>query len=261
VARTNGILVVTTLLGIATSIWLYSENRALKEQVSEHAATAAAAADPWAQHPAGGESHARTGAVNLPRAARPSVPDAPEVPFNLSWLDRRAHRQKELSALFGRGATESEADYRARVVPLVKAGLSQPRQHAEEMRKSAEEKAHVTPAQSQQLDQVFRGVFGDAVTYANKAITDGTVSPYEQNMASLLEFGGGLGAMLQDANTQIGRILSPEQMRAMTSSGFEWGQYLGVEIPWDDVTPPNSSKLAMFCSYGDTVPSVIALLA
>lgn len=241
-ARTNGILVVTTLLGIATSIWLYSENRSLKEKVAEQTATAAAAADPWSAHPATGESHARTAAINLPHAARASVPDAPEVPFNLSWLDRRMHRQKELSTLFGRGANESEADYRARVVPLVKAGLSQPRQHADEMRKAAEEKAHVTPAQSQQLDQVFRGVFGDAVNYTNKAITDGTVSPYEQNMASLLEFGGGLGAMLQDANTQIGRILSPEQMRAMTASGFEWGQYLGVQIPWEDVTPPPPPK-------------------
>ena len=242
VARTNGILVVTTILGIATSIWLYSENRSLKDKVAEHAAAAASTADPWAGHATTTESHARSSTIALPRSAHASIPDPPSDPINLSWLERRMHRQQEMSALFGRGSGESDADYRARFVPMVKAGLALPRQHAEESRKAAEEKAHVTAAQSQQLDQAFRGMFGEAINYTNKAVADGTVSPYAMSTASLLEFGGGIGGMLQDVNTQIGRILTPDQVKAMTDSGFDWGQYLGLEIPWEDITPPPPPK-------------------
>jgi len=106
------------------------------------------------------------------------------------------------------------------------------------MRKLAEEKAHVTVAQSEQLDQMFQKTYSDVLSYANKAIADGTLSPYERNIANWLEFGGGLGAMLQDANSQIGRVLSADQMQVMYDSGFEWGEYLGLETPWEQLNPP-----------------------
>ena len=29
-----------------------------------------------------------------------------------------------------------------------------------------------------------------------------------------------------------------EQIKAMSSSGFEWGEYLGVSAPWENLKPP-----------------------
>ena len=61
-------------------------------------------------------------------------------------------------------------------------------------------------------------------------------------MSGWLTFAGGLGGILDDANGQIGKILSPDQMRAMSDSGFEWGEYLGLEAPWEKLTPPPPPK-------------------
>ena len=48
--------------------------------------------------------------------------------------------------------------------------------------------------------------------------------------------------MLQDAQGQIGQVLSPDQVHAMSDSGFEWGEYLGLEAPWEQLTPPPPPK-------------------
>jgi hypothetical protein len=106
------------------------------------------------------------------------------------------------------------------------------------MRKAAEEKAKVTPAQSAQLDQAFEKVYDDVIDYTNKAITDGQLSPYERNVAGWLDYAGGLGGILTNANGQIGKILDAGQMKAMYDSGFEWGEYLGLSAPWEQITPP-----------------------
>ena len=140
--------------------------------------------------------------------------------------------------MFGRADGETEDEYRARIVPLIKTGLALPRSRVEDMRKEAEAKAHVTPEQSQKLDHAFDKMYGSLVDYTNKAIADGELSPYETNVAGMLEYAGGLGAMLQDAQGPIGQVLSPDQVRAMADSGFQWGEYLGVEAPWEQLQPP-----------------------
>ncbi|MGE3769012.1 MAG: hypothetical protein AB7L94_42565, partial [Kofleriaceae bacterium] len=92
------------------------------------------------------------------------------------------------------------------------------------------------------LDAAFEKVYADVLDYTNKAITDGQLSPYERNVAGWLDYAGGLGGMLTEANGQIGKILTPEQLKAMSSSGFEWGEYLGLSAPWEQLKPPPPPK-------------------
>ena len=107
-----------------------------------------------------------------------------------------------------------------------------------EMRKQAETQAKITAAQSAQLDKAFDKVYDDVLDYTNKAIGDGQLSPYERNVAGWLDFAGGLGGLLTGANSQIGKILDPTQVKALADSGFEWGEYLGVNAPWEQLKPP-----------------------
>ena len=144
--------------------------------------------------------------------------------------------------MFGRLDGETEEEYRNRIVPLIKAGLLIPRQRVEEMRKQAEEKAGVTAEQSKKLDQAFDKVYAEAIDYTNKAVTDGLLSPYERNVSGWLEYAGGLGGILNDANGQIGQILSAQQVKAMSQSGFEWAEYLGMNAPWENLKPPPPQK-------------------
>jgi hypothetical protein len=44
--------------------------------------------------------------------------------------------------------------------------------------------------------------------------------------------------MLAEAQGQIGQVLSPDQVKTMTESGFELGEYLGLEAPWEKLQPP-----------------------
>ena len=48
----------------------------------------------------------------------------------------------------------------------------------------------------------------------------------------------GLGGILTSANGQIGKILDPSQVKTMYESGFEWGEYLGMQAPWERLKPP-----------------------
>ena len=153
-------------------------------------------------------------------------------------MEKRQRRQQEFAAMFGRTDGETEDEYRARIVPLIKTGLALPRSRVEDMRKEAEAKAHVTPEQSQKLDHAFDKTYADVLDYTNKAIADGQLSPYERNVAGWLDFAGGLGGILTNANGQIGKILDAGQMKAMYDSGFEWGEYLGLNAPWERVNPP-----------------------
>ncbi|HEY6173644.1 MAG TPA: hypothetical protein VIX73_04335, partial [Kofleriaceae bacterium] len=168
-----------------------------------------------------------------PAPALPAAPSETE-----SRMDRRARRTEEFAAMFGRLDGESEADYKARILPMISAGLMVPRIKLEEQRKIAQDKAHVTPEQSARLDQAFDKVYGDVLDFTNKAIGDGQLSPYERNVSGWLEYAGGLGGILNDANTQIGKILDPSQVRAMSDAGFEWGEYLGVKAPWEKLSAP-----------------------
>jgi hypothetical protein len=168
----------------------------------------------------------------------PTLPDQPKE----TRMDRRARATREFAAMFGRLDGETDDEYRARIMPLVKMGLAGPRDRVAEMRKVAEDKAHVTAAQSQQLDKAFDKVYDDVIDYTNKAIADGELSPYERNVAGWLDFAGGLGGILTNANQQIGKILDPGQLKAMSEAGFEWGEYLGVQAPWERLNPPPAPK-------------------
>jgi hypothetical protein len=241
-ARATWILAATTTLGVATSIWLYLDNRSLRGELDDRPTVAATptekavvarAPDPWT-------TPTRSQPANKPASG--DKPALPEQNPTEARMGRRTQRTAEFGAMWGRGDGETEDEYRARIVPLIKAGLAIPRARAEEMRKIAEEKAHVSPDQSAKLDKAFDKVYSDVIDYTNKAVADGQLSPYERNVAGWLDYAGGLGGILNDAQGQIGKILDPGQMRAMYDAGFEWGEYLGLEAPWEKLRPPPPQK-------------------
>lgn len=239
-ARATPILAVTTAALLAASIYLYVDNRSLKHELAERTSPAPApaakvasaeptpSADPWS------EPAKRTGKLPLVPGAQPALPEEKQE----SRLERRQRRTEEFAARFGRLDGETEEEYRARVMPLISTGLALPRMRATENRRVAEEKAGVTPEQSKKLDAAFEKVYADVLDYTNKAIGDGQLSPYERNVAGWLDYAGGLGGMLTEANGQIGKILTPDQIKTMAQSGFEWGEYLGLSAPWEQLQPP-----------------------
>jgi hypothetical protein len=244
-ARATWVFVATSVVAAACAIWLYVDNRDLREQL---AATkpkpAQGSAAPASKVAPTGDSWADELAPKGSGGAAVSAGPGPRLPEQKdeTRLERRQRRQQEFAAMFGRMEGETEEEYRARIVPLIKGGLLIPRQRADEMRKEVEQKANVTPEQSKKLDQAFDKVYADAIDYTNKAVADGLLSPYERNVSGWLEYAGGLGGILNDANGQIGQILTPDQMKTIGSSGFEWGEYLGLNAPWENLAPPPPPK-------------------
>jgi hypothetical protein len=238
-ARATWLLGATTLASASLALWLYVDNRALRAALPRPAAAAPASPAPAVPPaPATPAPVAARTAAPLVRSAGPP-PALPATPSETEGrMDRRARRTEEFAAMFGRLDGESEADYKARVLPMISAGLVVPRLRAEEQRRIAQDRAHVTPEQAARLDQAFDKIYGDVIDYTNKAIGDGQLSPYERNVSGWLEFAGGLGGLLNDANGQIGKILSPTQVRTMSDAGFEWGEYLGLKTPWEKLSAP-----------------------
>lgn len=237
--RATGVLVATTILGFAAALWLYLDNRALRAALADQPAAIVARA-PAPQAALMGEVAVGMRApppTGIPAVRATPPPALPEV-HEETRMERRARGTSEFAAMFGRRDGETADEYRARIAPLIKAGLAVPRVRADEMRKVAEDKAHVTSEQSKQLDRAFDKVYGDVLAYTDKAIADRQLSPYERNVAGWLEYAGGLGTILNDAQGQIGKVLSPDQLKAMSDAGFEWGEYLGIEAPWEKLTPP-----------------------
>ena len=236
-ARATWVLAATTVAGFATSLWLYLDRPSAPTPgecapaAKAQTAAAARSVDPWTA----------LGRAGTTRSSATPEPRLPEQKGE-SPLERRQRNQMEIAAKLGRNNGETEDEYRARMVPLIKGGLAIPRMKAEELRKEIEAKAHVTAEQSQKLDRAFDKVYGDVLDYTNRAITDGQLSPYERNVSGWLEYAGGLGGMLGDAQMQIGQILSPDQMKTISESGFEWGEYLGIEAPWEQLKPPPPPK-------------------
>jgi hypothetical protein len=238
--RATWLLGATSLVGASLAVWLYLDNRALRAAldtrgaVDTRAAAApapAAAPSPWAARTA--PPVTRTTAVPAPALPEPS-PDAE----TRSRMERRARRTDEFAAMFGRLDGETEDDYKARILPMISTGLLVPRMRAEEQRRIAQDKAHVTAEQSARLDKTFDKVYSDVLDFTNKAVADGQLSPYERNVSGWLEYAGGLGGILNEANGQIGKILEPSQVRTMYDAGFEWGEYLGLKAPWEQLRPP-----------------------
>jgi hypothetical protein len=243
-ARATQLLAVTTTVAVAAAIWLAVDNRSLRAQLSDRTSGSATTPatekvaeadglDPWAR-----AARAGSGGNSKMHGNAPALPDVKEE----SRLEKRQRRQAEFAAMFGRGSGETPDEYRARIVPLIKTGLAIPRAHVEELRKEAEAAAHITADQSKKLDAAFDKAYSNVLDYANKEIADGVLSPYERNVSGMLEFAGGLGTMLGEVNSQVGQVLSPDQVKALGDSGFEWGEYLAVEAPWEKLDPPPPPK-------------------
>jgi len=238
-ARATWLLATTSVAGIALAFWLYTDNRALRAQLARRPpATVAAPTSPTLASAAPVARSATSPASSRVATRPPSLPDAPPE----TRMDRRARRTEELAQMFGRLEGESEEDYRSRVMPLISGGLLVPRLKIEEARRVAQDKAHVSPEQATRLDKTFDKVYSDVLDYTNKAVTDGQLSPYERNVSGWLEYAGGLGGILTEANGQIGKILEPTQIKAMSDAGFEWGEYLGLKAPWEQLKPPPPRK-------------------
>jgi hypothetical protein len=238
-SRATKVLAGTTVLGFLTSIWLYLDNSSLREEVAEKTETIAANPprntddDEWL------DTAKRSGKIDFKK-----VTPAPTLPVGQKEhrLDRRVRRTEEFAALFGRMDGETEEQWKERVTPLIAAGLMKARLRTNDNRRIAEEKANVTPEQTKQIDQAMDKVYADLLDYTNKSVKEGQLSPYERNVSGWLGYAGGLGGILNEAQGRIGTILSPEQMKAMYDSGFEWGEYLGANAPWEAIGAPPLPK-------------------
>src|SRR5262245_61874628 len=145
-ARATWVLATTSLVAAALATWLYVDNRALRARLAEH--TPAPAATSPAPHPTVAARSAEPAAASA-RTVTPIThagakagpePALPEQPTE-TRLDRRARRTEEFAAMFGRVDGETEAEYKARILPMISAGLMVPRLRAEEQRRTAQEKA------------------------------------------------------------------------------------------------------------------------
>lgn len=236
--------IVPALLVISLGVagWLWRDNRRLRDELAARPAPAPAV-DPWreaAPSPSGDSIGGPPLAGLLGRRPMTGAGPRPtlDAPKPESRLERRLRRQEQLATLLGRNAGESDADYRARVTPMVELALGGRRGELDEMRREAEKAAGVTEAQRAELDAAFTQVYDEVLAYTNSAVADGTLTPYERNVKGVLQYAGGLGSILEGAEGRIGSILRPEQMDSIYQSGFEWGEYLGVSAPWEQLQPP-----------------------
>jgi hypothetical protein len=251
--RASRVMTGGLVLALGASIWLYRDNRQLRRELADArkaapakpaaasgAAATTASADTSSDDSAGpkkGSGAARAFLRGLGRAAeRPKLEAEPKK--KETRMERRLRRQQAITAMLGRLNGETEEAYRARMVPLIKMGLSRPRDRMKDARKELEKKAGIDDAQREKIDAVFDDVYKEVLDLTNKAIADGDLTPYSRNWSGVLSYAGGLGAVLGTAEGRLGGILTPEQMRIISSSGFEWGEYLGVTAPWENLNPP-----------------------
>ena len=230
----------------AFAVWFWRENRALRAELDEvrsaPAASAAKAAESDVPATAAGEQPRRGGVAGflrgLGRATDRERPELKNQPADESRAERRRRRQEELRAMLGREPDETAEEYRARVAPMVQTALAMPRTRLEEARKEAERAAGVTDEQRSQIDELFADVSRETLALTNEAISGGDLTPYERNYAGVLSWAGGLGAILGSTQSRMNEILSADQRAAMADSGFEWAEYFGVKIPWENLQPP-----------------------
>ena len=239
--------VAPAVIAVAVAGWLWRENRALREELAAAKKPAAAAASAREADATGaGEVAAtqpRRGGVagflrGLGRASDRERPELKDAPADESRAERRRRRQEELRAMLGREPDETVEEYRARVAPMIQTALAMPRTRLEEARREAERAAGVTDNQRAKIDELFSDVSRETLALTNEAITGGDLTPYERNYAGVLSWAGGLGAILGTTQTRMNEILSPDQRAAMSDSGFEWAEYFGVKIPWENLQPP-----------------------
>ena len=242
------LLVATTTVSLAACVWLYSENRSLQRQLEQRDAPADEAQERAAPVPEAeatpalaaaktGDETAKKRSWDFSRnsADRPKLQEESKKETRQA---RRKRRQAEVTALFGRLDGETEEEYRERMVPFLEMTLAVPRSRVKDARRAAEEAAGVTEEQRTQLDAVFADASTEALALTNRALESGDLTPYDRNWSGVMNVAGGLGAILEGTESQIGEILSPEQTRTIYEQGFEWGEYLGVIVPWEELNPP-----------------------
>ncbi len=246
-SRRTLVAAAVALVASVAAIYLYVENRRLRREAAELAdqrdalAAAPPADDPWGA--AAGKTDEEADALaTLPRGLGGAIDQVgrPELPEDKkeTRLERRQRRQAEFAAMFGRLDGETEDEYRARVLPLMRTVLARPRDNVANLRKQLEEQAGVTDEQRAQLDAAFQETYDELISYTDGAVADGQLSPYDLNVAGMLDYAGGLGGMLSGVEGKIGQILSPAQLQTFEDSGFEWAEYLSVSAPWERLTPP-----------------------
>jgi hypothetical protein len=169
---------------------------------------------------------------------RPTLEAEPEAEPEEDRAERRKRRQAEMAAMFGRLDGETPEEYRDRMVPFLQTALAVPRQHVRDARRRAEEAAKVTDEQRVALDRVFEDVHQEVLTLTNRAVAEGDLTPYRRNWAGALNYAGGIGAVLGAAEARTAEILDPTQQRILYEQGFEWGEYLGATVPWEQLEPP-----------------------
>ena len=139
--------------------------------------------------------------------------------------------------MFGRDPDESPDEYRARVVPFIQTALAVPRGRLDLARAEAEKAAGVTAEQRAEIDSLFQDLSRETLALTNQAVAAGELTPYERNYAGVLSWAGGLGAILGTSQTRMSAILSVEQLETMSEAGFDWAEYFGVRIPWEELQP------------------------
>jgi len=241
--RAGWLFAVVAALAVASSAYLYRSNSQLQEELAklekaESESTVAEVSETEA--PEVGSSGANTARNLLSRLGRPAGVDRPSLPEQKSETrqERRARRQSEIRDFLGRAPGETAEDYIARMKPIVEFGLKVPRQRLADARAEAERLAEVSDEQRAKLDEVFEDVYSEALELTNQAIDSGELSPYERNWSGAAQLVGGLGAVLDGAEQRIGGVLNPDQIRRIRDSGFEWGEYLGANAPWENLNPP-----------------------
>lgn len=229
--------------------WLYVENRSLRRQLADagdHTAPqaskpAVADSDATREPSPGSRPESRrslfSGWSFAGRRDRPALPEESDAPRE-TRAERRKQRQTEIAAMFGRLDGETAEDYRARMAPFVKLTLAGPRDRLAEARREVEQAANVSDEQRAALDAVFQDAYQEAIDLANRAMSSGDLTPYSRNWSGLLNVAGGMGAVLEGAETRIRQVLTPEQAHIIYEQGFEWGEYLAVTVPWEDLDAP-----------------------
>lgn len=230
-------------LGCVSGLLVRSNQRLERELVASRSAldrTQSAAANPPSLECARRLASAPSASAPSVSASSPDEPPGADAtaaepePAPLESLGSDIARMN-LAGTFGRGDEETPEQYRARVVPIVRAALSGPREQLVSRLHSLEQDAGVTDEQHTQLEGVMRDAYQETLAFADEAIQSGQLSPYQQGWTGILSFGGGLGAIAESAQERIDEVLTPEQRETFASDGFDWAQYLGVQTPWEDL--------------------------